>query len=207
MLAPSMRHGNDATVLVQSGIGRSAADHDAKIAEEHPIKRLAIATQELACGRIFVVVVFAAVCTVSEIAQRAFGAFLIEPPSGTDMACAQRVNYQLDARKDCAMIDLPESGNGPIAPLVRQIHERALGILRYRLEEHEHDALPHERNQLPQATILCTARRGCGDEFHSFISLCVSHTKASAVRIRAIAGAVIGTGLVLGAGGKSRPVE
>jgi hypothetical protein len=49
------------------------------------------------------------------------------------------------------------------------------------------------RNQLPQATILFTARRGCGDEFHSFISLCVSHTKASAVRIRAIAGAVIGT--------------
>jgi hypothetical protein len=35
---------------------------------------------------------------------------------------------------------------------------------------------------------------------------CVAAAKASAARIRAIAGAVIGTGRPLGAGGKSRPV-
>jgi hypothetical protein len=57
-----------------------------------------------------VVVVLAAVCTVSVIAQRAFGAFLIKLPSFADVACAQQVNYLLDARKDCAMIDLFSHG-------------------------------------------------------------------------------------------------
>ena len=71
---------------------------------------LAIATQELACGRKFVVVVLAAVCTVPEIAQRAFGAFLIELPPFADVACAQQVNYLRDARKDCAMINLFRHG-------------------------------------------------------------------------------------------------
>jgi hypothetical protein len=46
----------------------------------------------------------------SEIAQRAFGAFLVELPSFADAACAQQVNYLLDARKDCAMIDLFSHG-------------------------------------------------------------------------------------------------
>jgi hypothetical protein len=89
---------------------RSIADHAARIPEDYPIKRLSIAIQELACGRKFVEVVLAAVCTVSEIAQRAFGAFLIEPPSFADMACAQQVNYLLNARKGCAMIDLFSHG-------------------------------------------------------------------------------------------------
>jgi hypothetical protein len=51
----------------------------------------------------------AAVCTVSEIAQRAFGAFLIKLPSFADVACAQQVNYLLGALKNCAMIDLCQS--------------------------------------------------------------------------------------------------
>jgi hypothetical protein len=46
--------------------------------------------------------------------------------------------------------ELSESGNGLIAPLVRQIHERALGLLRYRINEHMHDALTHDRNRLLQ---------------------------------------------------------
>jgi hypothetical protein len=83
-----------------------AADHAARIPEDYPIKRLSIAIQELACGRKFVEVVLAAVCTVPEIAQRAFGAFLIKLPFFADVACAQQVNYLLDARKDCAVIDL-----------------------------------------------------------------------------------------------------
>jgi hypothetical protein len=69
-VSPQMRHGDNAAVLVHSGICRRATDHDARIAGDYPIKRLAIAIQELACGRIFVVVVLAAVCTVPEIALR-----------------------------------------------------------------------------------------------------------------------------------------
>jgi hypothetical protein len=81
------------------------ADHAARIPEDYPINRLSIAIQELGCGHKFVGVVLAAVCTVSEIAQRAFGAFLIKLPSVADVACAQQVNYLLDARKDCEVID------------------------------------------------------------------------------------------------------
>jgi hypothetical protein len=84
---------------------RSIADHAARIPEDYPINRLSIAIQELGCGHKFVGVVLAAVYTVSEIAQRAFGAFLIEPPSLADVACAQQVKYLFDTRKGCAMID------------------------------------------------------------------------------------------------------
>jgi hypothetical protein len=97
-------------VFVYSGICRGVADHAARIAEDYPIKRLAIAIQELACGRKFVEVVLAAVCTVSEIAQRAFGAFLIKLPSFADVACAQQVNYLFNSRKGNLVLSRPRQG-------------------------------------------------------------------------------------------------
>jgi hypothetical protein len=95
------------------GLCRSAADHDARIAGDYPVQGLAMVVQEIRRGSPFSHVVPAAVCTVSEIAQRAFGAFLIELPSVADLACAQQVNYLLDARKDCAVIDQFSHGSAP----------------------------------------------------------------------------------------------
>jgi hypothetical protein len=91
-------------VFVYSGIGRRVADHAARIAEDYPIKRLAIAIQELEGVAHFGVVVPAALRHASEVVQRAFGAFLIELPSVADVACAEKGNYLLDALKGCAVI-------------------------------------------------------------------------------------------------------
>jgi hypothetical protein len=92
-------------VLVHSGIGRRPTDHAARIAADYPIKRLAIAIQELEGVAHFAGVLPAALRHASEIAQRALGAFLIEFPSVAHVACAQQVKYLLDARKDCVVID------------------------------------------------------------------------------------------------------